>query len=199
MLWKYLGDDWDILCLQETTLLQSNVDSIHLPKGYRIHTPAQPSLVRQDTAHHGIAVVYRTHIPLRFLDLLKSPYIVPCKIGELILINVYLPPEYSSEEVDEIEEDFSELIALLSAEDSSTPICVVGDLNARTGTVQTDTMPLDRSSPDRRVSTRGRRLLGLLSSSGMIITNGITSFPKSGGVYFIPTRRLLSRRLLLPI
>ncbi|KAH6901615.1 hypothetical protein BKA70DRAFT_1034354, partial [Coprinopsis sp. MPI-PUGE-AT-0042] len=71
--------------------------------------------------------------------------------------------------------------------DGSKPLVLTGDLNARTGGLQSNPATsrniYPRTSQDSMVSTRGRWLLNLISSLDLVIVNGTIHELGSAGAY----------------
>ncbi|GAO50469.1 hypothetical protein G7K_4593-t1 [Saitoella complicata NRRL Y-17804] len=87
----------------------------------------------------------------------------------------YAPPPNSVAIVDE-EDPLLTIYGEAAVYALSGPVVILGDLNARTGSLSTDLPSVPRASMDPSVSSRGRLLLDLSKDADMLVLNGCDGY-----------------------
>lgn len=133
-------------------------------------------------------MIVRSDLKPTMIPHLCSPDIMVAKVGDFTVINAYLKPESSNTR--ECVEDRSMRSpiqclgdVLTSANSLERPIILMGDLNARTGTLSPD-LPFDtpaRVSSDSTVNARGRDLIQLASEQSLALLNGTVGYDRLSG------------------
>lgn len=171
--------NFDLVLLQESHLRPDQHLSLPIPKGYSVHAVSRPLSPHLSQMGGGVLAIMKDTLPFKIrLDLAHGTDIMVIQIGDLLIINAYVPPTTSSWELwSDIEpvQILEQTLALCYATDNR--ILLLGDLNARTGSRQTQTSGFTRSSPDGTEDTRGRNILEMLDDHEMFILNGCLQCP----------------------
>ncbi len=121
----------------------------------------------------GVLTLVRNHIPAHVREDLSNVDLLSLQVENNLIINAYVPPETSPWEhwadVEPIQR-LEEVLAVASA--SALPIILMGDLNARTASLQSMPDAPLRTSQDPQVYRRGRELLQVLAMSDLLVLNG---------------------------
>ena len=197
---KNLVNMFDILCLQETWLTDS--DSLNF-SGYSIHRSDRKHNKIRHCGSGGVVTLYRTNLEKGLSKLnsqsndlmwLKLDKIYFNTDNDIYLCNCYIPPQNSSvTQIDHIGDACSSFDILqkeVDLYDTKGDIALIGDFNSRTGNIQevlhdiTDMthinrqeIILDNKIPNRRnedltVNQYGKHLLNVIEQAHMIILNG---------------------------
>ena len=146
--------DYDILCLSETKLDNTNeidFSGTHL-ENYHCYIKEKMSINHQYGGVHGLCMLVKNNIVnhSKPVEGVNSPYVLWIKFNEkafglsCIIGSVYLPGEGSDHAKNdkEIFETIYDDIFYLR-DKIKLPICLIGDMNSRTGTLE-DTLDFER-------------------------------------------------------
>lgn len=211
--WLDIVQQYDIIALQETWLLDGHESAMPWPNGYKHYVSSRPAAPDMRRRGGGVAVLVREGIPhvlcthMTWLDMLTLDF------GCLYLVCSYVPPSTSDwtnwTDVDPMER-VEEILSFCSSSNQKGTLWL-GDLNARIAN-QTPNPNFPRSSLDQRSTTRGNDLIGFCREQGLVILNGShledaspgtwTSFQETGSSvidYAIVSEALATRVLKLHI
>ena len=185
-----LINKYDIICITKTKL--DKYDCINIDN-YSIFVNNRDSFYNKSG---GIAFLVRSHLVSNVKVLAKTNSSLTLSLSQevlgfaCVLIGVYIPPEGSSYARDD---SFSELEQVIIEHDVEKDICVIGDFNARTGTLidyvenndfnrlnyseAVDTLTnngfdISRASKDSVVNNYGHKLLDICKNFELFIANG---------------------------
>ncbi len=165
---------WDVVILQETFLIPDQEVQLLLPTGYNCFACSRPCSDSLNNQRGGVLVMYRTDLPVPVR--MASPSLplgsdfMLLYIGDVLLVNVYLPPAGSPWcPVPNVTPEQRLLELLLPHATSATPLVLMGDFNARMGSRYNT---LSRSSPDERVLQRGNAVLDMCEELDLEVLNG---------------------------
>lgn len=170
----------DILCLQETHLRPGQEDNLALPRGYNVLAIARPVPPSLAQLGGGVAIIYKASLTVELVNCLSDVDILTIAIDDITIMNAYIPPATANWEnwaKTAPMERFTEL--LTTAAHTESMFLLLGDLNARTASEQSYPHTQTRTSVDTTINTRGRELLRVFSRNELLITNGLSKFPKS--------------------
>ena len=127
--------------------------------------------------YHGLALLVRKDIPHFFETDLGLWVRIPTSEAPLLVGLYYMPCENSRNWNKDTFASLLEDIGRIKTEDSE--MVVMGDFNARTGTMQDyididgeDRQPSERTNKDSKVNTNGRALIDVCKTTDMMILNG---------------------------
>lgn len=163
---------YDVVFILETHLRPEEEDAISLPADFQLFHYSRPAKSNGDPSGGGVIALVRSSLRPQLCDELCSPDIVTMRISDVYLVGAYILPDRSPFRAwtdCSPEDKLLELLTLLDT--SHLPYIVLGDLNARTGSVNSSVC-LPRCSPDHVINTRGRRLLQCLRNADSVILNG---------------------------
>ena len=206
---KYIAD-YDIVCLSETWLKDTDTFDYSI-RGYECdHLPANKPSTRKKGRHSGgISIYYKEHLKGQISIVEKSTHgFILLKIkSELFshgqnvyLCSVYFPPNQNNTRINDEEDNHFDLLeSLILKYERLGKLYISGDFNARTGNSQyNDILQHDaylqgdenedfnvpaRVNRDLVVDVYRRRLLGLCRMTGLVIANGRLSHDASSGEF----------------
>jgi len=184
----------DIWILTETWLTSEEAELGHGVAGFRHLFSCRNS----KEEHGGVSVYVREGIKCRVLEIARHPEIVALSIGDmdLLVTAVYASPRQANKDIDV----FGELSNMIARIPAHRCVLIMGDLNARIGTLQRTSGPFDphdplglsergrleglalhsRRSQDRGVNTRGRECIQFCDTFYMDILNGCVDGDRHG-------------------
>lgn len=165
----------DIILLQETFLCPEQEDSLHLPDGYVIFALSQENSAGMAQQGGGVATIVQSSLAPKCLPCTAKSDLLPILIGNLMLINVYIPScsfSWTAGDDGTPEQPLNECLAGLLEHADNMDLCVMGDLNARTASVSSHEDAYPRTSPNHgSISVRGCWLLQTTQDTDLIILN----------------------------
>jgi exonuclease III len=190
--------NYDVIILSETWTNSNDPFSLDIDGFVSDHVYGRKSASKRGRCSGGVSVYYRSNLKDHISVTEKcSNNIVWVKLSgslfdfdcDVIVGGVYIIPEYSKARRTE-DADCFELLEQGIVKYNDSKLIILGDFNARTGT-RTDDLELlrpdrfvdttwsvpdvnidTRVSQDHVIDTRGRRLLELCKSTGLMLANG---------------------------
>lgn len=174
----------EILVLIETWIYGEGIKDIDLPEGFDCVSSSRPtSLTSLANPHGGIMILARKRVQMRVSTIPRiniNPDHLWVSVGDLLLGTIYMWPPKSKNVTDsEVMSSFEGVLSIARG-DPARRILVVGDFNARIGSLQTVDGPA-RETHDPFHSGRGQPFVKLCSDQGMIILNGALGTDQSQG------------------
>ncbi|KIJ43143.1 hypothetical protein M422DRAFT_253647 [Sphaerobolus stellatus SS14] len=165
----------DIIALQEAHLTPGQDEALSLPHGFSIlaicRTPDQMA-----SPHGGVAVLYKSTMTATLCRSWSDTDFMVVDFGAFFIANIYAPPASSPwQRWSQVHP--MQLLAEFCAAGVLTdkPVFLLGDFNARTGSLSPSPRHTIRVSTDQTRTTRGLELLQLCESHDLTILNGIRS------------------------
>ncbi|KAJ6478783.1 hypothetical protein C8R47DRAFT_1074816 [Mycena vitilis] len=175
-------EHYDLNLFTETHMRPNQHDTVDLPEGYKIISRTRRPKASFDKSWGGVATVISQSIPHSTRDDLSGPDFMVVQIGNRLIYNVYILPE-STNWAGHLESDPCKAVenSLALAYMGRFEIVLMGDLNARTGSIKGRPHDPDRVSKDETISPRGRWLARLCADYDLVIVSGATRMgPDSG-------------------
>ncbi|KAJ6448723.1 hypothetical protein C8R47DRAFT_391643 [Mycena vitilis] len=171
----------------ETDMLPGEEDAADVPAGYSMFSLPRKPLLNDSRRGGGIALMICDTYKFAKSNL-SSPDFLVLDMGSIWLIGAYIPPATSRWEgwTDvEPREKFWETVALC-AQCEDKPVVSLGDINARTGSLQSSSAGQEwverlrrvSADPDEKINSRGRAFVQECDTYNLSILNG-TSLERS--------------------
>ncbi|KAI0715213.1 Endonuclease/exonuclease/phosphatase [Earliella scabrosa] len=162
---------WDVLLLQETHLRPLQEEQLVLPPGYNCVARSRPESAQMAHQGGGLAAIFKQSLNVSDVTPDDEGELMILRVGDVTLVNVYLPPPGSPWTPDPRVTAEQYLLERLFPECSTEGhrYMLIGDFNARMGE-RCGSIP--RTSPDKVVSTRGRRVLEMCDDLSFELLNG---------------------------
>uniref|UniRef100_A0A1Y1LYJ1 Reverse transcriptase domain-containing protein n=1 Tax=Photinus pyralis TaxID=7054 RepID=A0A1Y1LYJ1_PHOPY len=172
---------YDIICLVETWALN---ESIELPTAFNEYNYIASAATKEKSmgrASGGLVILYKQCIHLNTIEKTNLWVIAQAKHGNgdfIIMANYWKP----TADIDFCTKWLDETIRSLKEEYLSSQLLIIGDFNARVGTmnqweensITNPNVSHERSTRDSKVNRRGRKLMEIMDAYGMILLNGRT-------------------------
>jgi len=181
--------DSNIICLVETF----RETTPELPKWlnhYEIIDSKATRRFQMGRASGGILLLMKKKI-INFEEFISTPHYVGITFNhakeKFLLITVYIPPKNES---DGVVGELDGIIGEARDQHPGAKLIILGDFNARTGTLTEEddldenTWP-ERLSQDKTLNTRGQELMQVMNGHNMRITNGRVYGDKNGAFTYI--------------
>ncbi len=168
-----LFSSYDIILLQETWLLEGEELSLPIPGGYTLWSSPRPDLAEMEKQGGGLAVLFRTGMPITWCRELSSSECMVLDLPTLTIVLVYLPPYASPWLRTLVVDPLHFLSGVLGIRTLLLkPLLLLGDCNARTASLSSLPSIFARWSVDPNTDTRGRWLVEECRANELAILNG---------------------------
>ncbi|KAH9895660.1 hypothetical protein C8Q73DRAFT_789466 [Cubamyces lactineus] len=173
--------DYDVIMLQETHLRPEQEMQLQVPLQYNCLALSRPQT--RDFMHGGagLLTIYRSDLALMDVTPAYQHEFIAVRIGDAVLLSVYLPPPSSpwlENYVQPVEQSLRELVHHF-VEVQGLRLIAMGDFNARVGTLS---LGESRYSPDSIVTARGRHIIQTGAMYGLQLLNGTKCYDEPRSV-----------------
>ncbi|CAA7264262.1 unnamed protein product [Cyclocybe aegerita] len=166
----------DICIFQETFLSPRQEECLVLPKGYHALCTSRPLRSRGRLPGGGVAAIIKDDVAYDVCDLVLD-------LHSFVLIGTYLLPAGSNwrkwTKIDPARR-LAECVTFCSNSEDK-PVLLLGDLNARTGSLQAEHSELQHCSNDIVSNARGKWLIELCNTNSLHILNGTAKEDSASG------------------
>ncbi|KAF7303939.1 Reverse transcriptase domain-containing protein [Mycena indigotica] len=164
----------DVVAFLETWMRQEEEESLPIPDGYDVVVRSRADYEDGLQQHGGLVVVLKADLMFTVLEDLSTSEQIVLDFSYFYVVFAYLCPEGSDwEKWTDMDPKERIAEALAYCRVNRRKRCYwLGDLNCRTGSENTTTVVLPRSSVDVVLNTRGRWCLGLGGELDLVILNG---------------------------
>lgn len=173
---------YDVNVFQEVRLKGSQMDMIEEVEGYEMWSVERKYHRWNAEQWGGVAIFAKKDLGLRRNARLTSADVLVVESEKLVIVGAYILPEASRWEGFAEVHPFERLAeVMVSFQDETRPVWVLGDLNARTkdknGPISERRVSADRGN----VSVRGNALIKLCEGAHYVILNGLERFGAGSG------------------